>query len=100
MQGGYLTSVGGAAKADLDQRTYPFPYLTMDRFLSRVAFQILASETCDPALSVEQLAALTDGKSGSDLKELCRDAARNSVAFKDGKDEVSPEHPSLSAYLF
>ena len=36
---------------------------------------ILKDEVCEPCLDIEQLAILTEGYSGSDLTELCKQAA-------------------------
>ena len=60
---------------------------------------MLSKTTLDPNLSIPHLAALTEGRSGSDLKELCREAAmrplREEIREKGfeavkGGDEVSP----------
>lgn len=52
---------------------------------------ILKEETLDDSLDLDQLARLTDGLSGSDLREVCRSAAISRVLMSVDLDESSDD---------
>lgn len=55
---------------------------------------ILKDEVCESCLDIEQLAILTDGYSGSDLTELCKQAAY--MPIRDLLDEERAHHESFA----
>ncbi len=67
---------------------------------------MLAHTTLDPGFSISSLAARTDGLSGSDLRETCRNAAMSPVREvmrekgKTGKEGLEAARKEVRCFIY